>query len=84
MELQVPHHGQDVAPQTAEALSQQEEAVGHAGQLQVLLGVGAADAAVEEGQLDRGVHRHGEAWGSQAGPGLRVLQMELVGVNQRD
>lgn len=62
VELQVPHDRQDVAAQTAETLSQQEEAVGHPGQLQVLLGLRATDAAVEERQLGRRVDGHGETW----------------------
>ena len=74
VKLQVPHNRQDVASQTAETLAQQEEAVGHAGQLQVLLRISATDAAIEERQLDCGVDGHVETWESRAGPaGLEVL-----------
>lgn len=73
VKLQVPHHGQDVASQVAQALPQQEEAVGHPGQLQMLLCVQATDAAVEERQLGRRVDGHGETWESQARSGLEVV-----------
>lgn len=62
VKLQGPHNRQDVASQTAETLSQQEEPVGHPSQLQMLLGVGATDAAVEKRQLGRRVDGHGETW----------------------
>lgn len=79
VELQVPHQGQDVASQTAQTLSEQEEAVGHPGQLQVLLGLRAADAAVEERQLDRGVGGHDDTsgWELAQCPGWRVRRKKL-------
>lgn len=39
VKLQVPHNRQNVATQTADTLSQQEEPVSHPSQLQVLLGI---------------------------------------------
>lgn len=67
VELQVPHDRQNVAPQAADALTQQEESVVHPGQLQVLLGVCAADAAVEEWQLGRRVGGHAGSCGEELG-----------------
>ena len=70
VKLHVTRDGQNVASQAAETLPEQEEAVDHPGQLQVLLGIRATDAAVEEGQLGRRVGGHGE---TSAGPKLSVL-----------
>lgn len=51
VKLQVPDHGQDIATQAAEALPKEEEAVSHASQLQVVLGLRATDAAIEEREV---------------------------------
>lgn len=67
VKLQVPHNRQNVATQAADALTQQEEPVVHPGQLQVLLGVCATDAAVEEGQLGCWVRGHGGSCGDELG-----------------
>lgn len=65
VELQVPNHGQDVAAQAAEALAQEEEAVSHAGQLQLLLGLRATDAAIEEREVCGRVGHDGGDEGSK-------------------
>lgn len=65
VKIQVAHNRQNVATQAADALTQQEESVVHPGQLQVLLGVCATDAAVEERQLGRWVRGHGESCGDE-------------------
>lgn len=65
VELQVPNHGQDVAAQAAEALAQEEEAVSHAGQLQLLLSLRATDAAIEEREVRGRVGHDGGDEGSK-------------------
>lgn len=77
VKLQVPHNGENIAPQTAETLPQQEETVGHPSQLQILLSVRATDAAVEERQLNRRVDGHGETW--ERGDGLWLEVVDVGG-----
>lgn len=58
VKLQIKHNRKDKASQTAETLSQQEEAIVHPSQLQKLLSVRATDAAMVEGKLIRRVSGH--------------------------
>lgn len=71
VKLQIEHNREDIASQTAETLSQQEETIGHPSQLQILLSLKAADAAVEERQLICRVGRHGgtSSWTLPRSPG---------------
>lgn len=84
VEVQVPHHRQDVAAQVADALPQQEQAVGHPGQLQLLLGLGAADAAIEERQVGRRVLGHGETWRTGSGLWLEGTRRNREGKHWRN
>ncbi|TNN30236.1 hypothetical protein EYF80_059611 [Liparis tanakae] len=61
VELEAPHGRQHVAAQAAQAAPQQEEPVGHAGQLQAPLRLRSAHAAVVERKVGRRVHGHGDA-----------------------
>lgn len=81
VKLQVPDHWQNVATKAADALPQQEEAVGHASQLEVLLGVWAADAAVEERQFGCWVVRHHGASQSWKDSGLMQVSPAPCGAS---
>lgn len=76
VEIQAPHHRQDVASETAQTLSQQEEAVSHPCQLQMLLGVWATDAAIVKRQLDSRVSGHGGSRERGAGSAWMIRQTE--------
>lgn len=62
IELQVAHHGKDVAPQAAQALPQQEQPVRHASQLQVLLSLRPGNAAIVEGQVSGSIRHCCTRW----------------------
>lgn len=73
VKLQIKHNRQDKASQTAETLSQQEEAIVHPSQLQKLLSLRATDAAVVERQLIGRVSGHDgtSTWTLAWSPGCR-------------
>lgn len=51
VKLEVADHGEDVAPQAAQALPQQEQPIRHPCQLEVLLGFCPGNAAIVKGQV---------------------------------
>lgn len=66
VELKVPDQGQDIATQAAETLAQEKEAVSHASQFQVILGLRATDAAIEEREVRGRVGHDGDGEGSKS------------------
>lgn len=77
------HQRQHVAAQGVQALAQEEQPVGHACQLQVLLGLGLRDAAIEEWQVRHGFRHCWTLWVQKRCRAIREPHL-CMGVSSRE